>query len=313
MSSEGTSHTVAGTELAPRSSLFDVDGHRLAVSDWGPVEAQDSVLFLHGAEFHSGMNIAEIAALLAAHGVRTVALDAPGYGSSPASVPDVLRPPAHLAGLAAEVARRTQLGTPLLAGHSWGSHVACWASITPGTNWRGLLLLDGGFFDFADLFARLLPGGSTDAVLDALHARLSALSFGSWPDYFDHIESTLLRWTPAQQFMYSAAAREYDDGRIRSVQPPSRHTGSAASMVEWPTSLSWPSLAASGLPVHLMLSTEPPEAAHRRQHLFMDNFGAAVPHATVERIAQSTHEILDDAANAVAHRILACLSGDWPR
>lgn len=287
-----------------RSLLLTLSGREICVHEWGPPESSDVVFFWHGAEYHSGLSISEVASVLATRGVRTIAVDAPGYGRSPAGTD---ADPRALAQLADDVVTARSASPALFAGHSWGAHVACWAGAGAPRTWRALVLLDGGFFDFADLFARVL-GADNEVALAAIHERFADASFDDWPSYFAHLRHGLLRWTDAQEWMYRAAAREGVDGRIRPIVSGATSAAIAAGVVQRPTSQSWAAIAAAGLTVHLLLSTEPPEAATRRQEKFVDAFARALPDADIGRVAGSSHEIVDDAASVVTERLLAALA-----
>lgn len=291
-----------------RSADIEVEFGTLRVYEWGPQDASDVIFFWHGAEFHTGLSISEVATVLAERGVRTIAPDAPGFGRSPAPFTDrpELAEPSRLAEIAADVVRHRCDGSALFVGHSWGAHIGCWAAADASRLWRGLLLIDGGFFDFGDLFTRLWGIGPI-AALARLHDRFDDVSFADWSAYFSHLRQSMLRWTPEQDAMYRSAAKETPDGRVVPIISGATATAIAAGLVEHPTSLAWPGLRAGAIPVHLMLSTEPPAAAADRQRGFLKQFLGAVPAATTERVAAATHEMVDDAHLAVIGRILACL------
>jgi len=293
---------------AARSVDVDIQFGTVRVHEWGPPDAGGLVFFWHGAEFHSGLSVAEVATALAARGVRTIAPDAPGFGRSPvlfAAHPE-LAEPARLAQGAAEIVRKLSDASALFVGHSWGAHLGCWAAADASGPWRGLLLIDGGFFDFGDLFTRLW-GVEPRAALARLHDRFADVSFADWPAYYSHLRQTMMRWAPEQEAMYRSAAREAADGRIYPIVSGATAAAIAARLVEHPTSSAWPGLSARAVPVHLMLSTEPADVAADRQRGFVAQFRGAVPAASIEQVPASTHEMIDDAHLHVVHRILACL------
>lgn len=281
--------------------VTDTHPHAVHVREWGPPASSDVVFFWHGAEYHSGASIAEVARHLAAEGVRTIAIDAPGFGRSPAG--EALDP-AAMARLAAETVARHSRVPAVFAGHSWGAHVACWAGAISASSWRGLFLLDGGFFDFAELFAA--RGVEIAGALQTLHDLFEQAGFADWPSYFAQLSGGRGSWTPAQEARYRAAAYEAPDGRIRPIVSGATSAAIAAGVVRMRTSTTWPTIAAAGLPVHLLLSTEPAEAAARRLSLVSD-FRAALPAAGIESVPDSTHEIVDDAPGVVAARLRAFL------
>jgi pimeloyl-ACP methyl ester carboxylesterase len=287
-----------------RSYLATVNGVRLFVREWGPADAEDAVLFLHGAECHTGASIGEVARSLATSGIRTIAPDAPGFGRSPAS-PVTGDPPAT-AELLGALAARCARGAVVLAGHSWGAHVVCWAVAKPSNSWRGALLIDGGYVDFADIFSRVL-GMTSEVALEHLHASHANACFPSWEDYFSHLRSGLRRWGAAQMEMYRTAAHQEGDGQVRPIVSASTSADLARSLVERPTSNSWAAMDQGAIPVHLMLSTEPPARASALREEFISSFREALPHAQVQRVPAATHEVIDDAPEAVVGAVLGLL------
>ena len=73
----------AGLLVEIQAGRVEVQGVKLFVRNAGPEDADQVVVLLHGARFHSGTweSLGTLAAL-ARQGVRVVALDLPGYGQS---------------------------------------------------------------------------------------------------------------------------------------------------------------------------------------------------------------------------------------
>ena len=270
------------------------DDRSVNVHEWGPASSPDVVFFWHGAEHHAGANVGEIARLLATEGVRVIALDAPGFGRSPA---DLDADPVRLARLAVDVVAARYAAPAIFVGHSWGAHIACWAGAESPSTWRGLFLLDGGFFDFTELFARRAPDPG-DAPTEV---------FADWAEYFAHLRVGRRRWTTAQESMYRTTAHEDAAGRIHPISTGPTSRAVTAGVVNRPTSASWARIATAGLPVRVLLSTEPADAVARRQDGFLAAFATALPDAGIESIPGATHEIVDDAAEAIADRLNAFL------
>ena len=122
----------------PDDRTIQGDGVRLHARDWGG--SGQAVVLLHGLA--SNARIWDgVASRLAGAGLRVVALDQRGHGDSeqPASGYDFAAVGRDLA------AALTALGIerPVLAGHSWGAHVALeFAADRPG-GIAGLALIDG--------------------------------------------------------------------------------------------------------------------------------------------------------------------------
>ena len=98
-------------------------------------------------------------------GCGVVALDAPGFGRSPAVETDAYALD-RLAGLCRAAADALSLSEPVLAGHSWGGAVVVAAAALRPHDARALVLLDGGHID---------PGNWPDAQPEASFAELLAM------------------------------------------------------------------------------------------------------------------------------------------
>jgi pimeloyl-ACP methyl ester carboxylesterase len=129
----------------PEDRTVPGDGVRLHARDWGG--SGQAVVLLHGLA--SNARIWDgVASRLAGAGLRVVALDQRGHGDSgqPGSGYDFGSLGRDLA------AALTALGVerPVLAGHSWGAHVALeYAAGRPGAV-AGLALVDGGLLGAAE-------------------------------------------------------------------------------------------------------------------------------------------------------------------
>lgn len=237
------------------------------VREWGSTDATDVVLFLHGAEQHSGASVTEVAEILADRGIRTVAADAPGFGNSPAPIAhnDTVGIPRRYASLIRQVALIRGVSHAVLVGHSWGAHVACWAAaeVAEGVTWRSVVLLDGGYADFEAVFSRIFAL-EPEAALAHLYRRHAA-----------------------------TGAPAVADAISRGV-------------FSTPTSASWPGLTARRVPVHLLLATLPEDTRERRL-AFVENFTAEVVPATVRWIDGASHEIIADSPDEVVATILAAV------
>ena len=290
--------------LGSRTSLIEVEGVVIAIHEWGPAGSDRTVLFWHGAELHSGLSFAEVGSFLASAGVRSIALDAPGFGVSPEvyEARPELAHPRRLARLATEAASQVGVERAVFVGHSWGAHVACWAGCEPEPPWTALVLLDGGFFDFAELFGQVL-GLRPEEALSFLRSKSSANAFSDWDAYLSHVRADRPRWSPVLDEIYRAAAWLDDSGRIRPRASAATSAAIAEPLMRDPTSQTWPVLARSGIPVVLELSTVPAEAASRRRQLFLEPFMSALPQSTVRLVEGASHELLEDTPKEVAEAI----------
>jgi pimeloyl-ACP methyl ester carboxylesterase len=106
----------------------------LYYQEWG---AGDPLIALHPLALESGA-FAGVAGALARQGLRTLAVDLPGFGKTPA--PDEPLTPECLAAPVIELARSLE-SPPLLIGMSMGGRVALEAALTQPNLFRGIVLL----------------------------------------------------------------------------------------------------------------------------------------------------------------------------
>jgi pimeloyl-ACP methyl ester carboxylesterase len=154
-------------------------GGSISARSWGESTAA-TVLCWHGAG-GSFADYAELAPELVDRlGVRIVAIDAPGHGQSPARAAEAFRPSA-LARLVTEVLDELEVARTVFVGFSWGATVGCWFAALNPERTRGLVLLDGGHFDFADL-----EGFDSDRTLDEFVADAEAAAREEGADFGSH-------------------------------------------------------------------------------------------------------------------------------
>ncbi|MDX6475585.1 MAG: 4,5:9,10-diseco-3-hydroxy-5,9,17-trioxoandrosta(10),2-diene-4-oate hydrolase, partial [Gaiellaceae bacterium] len=123
---------------------------RIAVRHWGSRDGIP-VAFWHAlGPDASGAELAEVALVLADAGFHVVALDGPGFGSSP------LLPPERycltsLVAILNEVFDALEIDRPVVMGHSWGGAVAVKHAAAHPHDVRALVLFDSGHLDYRDL------------------------------------------------------------------------------------------------------------------------------------------------------------------
>src|SRR3954451_19406812 len=120
------------------------------VHEWG--RSDDVPLFFWHAlgPEASGADVSVVAPAFIASGFHVLAVDAPGFGRSPALPPEAYRLAALVELLHGLIDDR-ELERPVLMGHSWGGAIAvCYAGAYP-EDVRGLVLLDSGHIDYREL------------------------------------------------------------------------------------------------------------------------------------------------------------------
>ena len=132
--------------MIPPPRLVRTDAGTLAVREWRS-DGGVPLVFWHAlGPCASGAELVELAPRLAAHGIAPVSVDGPGFGA-PADAYDL----ASLAALLRATVRELGLDRPVLMGHSWGGGVVTTLAALHPAEARGLVLVDSGHLDYADL------------------------------------------------------------------------------------------------------------------------------------------------------------------
>ena len=111
-------------------------------------------------------------------------------------------------------------------------------------------------------------------------------------------------WSDGLARTFRAATRIDDDGRIAPAADPAGRARVYGALYASSITETWPALAAAGIPVLLLVATEPAEVEDFRARA-VKRFSAALPEADVVRIAGG-HDLIADAAPEVARVV-----GDW--
>lgn len=130
--------------------LVELDNAALAVHEWGSPTGRPFFFWHALGPDASAEYFAPVAERLAAAGYRVVAVDGPGFGSSPLLGEEAYALEA-LVDLVQQLVDAYELAPLVVAGHSWGGAIAVrYAAEHPG-NVSALVLLDSGHIDYADL------------------------------------------------------------------------------------------------------------------------------------------------------------------
>jgi pimeloyl-ACP methyl ester carboxylesterase len=273
------------------------------VYEWG-VNGSPAVLYWDGLG-GTGLHANELAPTLEErYGARVIAPDAPGHGRSPAGTTDAYRP-SRLASTAADLLDALDVKSALFVGFSWGAEVAVAFGAQEAERAAGLVLVDGGYWDFADL-----EGFDTDQGLEAAIAaaaeRAEGERYASWDAYFAEEREALGRWTPALEEAHRAAMR-VEGAEIVPVPGPEvmgaiRH----GNCVE-PTAESHAALAASGLQILLVT---PAEGLGPVSVAGIERFSANVPQLELATLPGAVHDLVSTAPADVAELVGSRLGTD---
>lgn len=154
-------------------TLIELNGRTWSYVDAG---AGPVVLLVHGWACDSG-DWAHLVPTLLRAGYRTIVLEVPGHGSSPAA-DDGYYPEDMAAGLAA-LLDRLEVPDAVVVGHSYGGSVAVAFAEQHRAQCRAIVLVDGAYGrDDAEVDAvaqKLLPALDTPAAVPAVSAMIASL------------------------------------------------------------------------------------------------------------------------------------------
>ena len=273
-------------------TLVRVDDVALNVREWGAPGAP-AILFWHAlGPAGSAETANEIGPVLAKRGRRLVGIDGPGFGASP------LLPPERyaldeLGRLALGVADAVGLERFACMGHSWGGAIAWNVVGLAPERVEALVLLDSGHIDYADIEE---PKTAAERIAAAPDFR--------WPSvaaFEADLRDGVRRWTPEVLGAYLAGLRE-EGGEL--VGAPAEARGAAMAGLTSRVSPFWTAAAERGLPVLLLLATEPPHVEQNREHV--PRFEEALPQADVRWVEGAGHGLLTDVGPALGEEI-----ADW--
>jgi pimeloyl-ACP methyl ester carboxylesterase len=286
----------------PDVRLLDLDGTTVAAREWGPPEGRPLVFWHALGAATSGAMAHETASILAdRHGVRTVALDCPGYGASPA-LPAGRYGVLALSALLRGVVERLELERPLLMGHSWGGLIVEAAAAVRPNGVSGLVLLDSGHLDYQDV-----PSFPSDTSWEALLAEASRPErqwrFADRDELRDELGDGLPRLvTEALLDAALAGMRLSEEGDLVGIPTPEVRAASMAGLCDVRATTLWPAIAESRLPILLLLGSEPAELRTQNE-AYLPAFREAFPEAHTSFVERAGHGLLIDLPDEVAARI----------
>jgi pimeloyl-ACP methyl ester carboxylesterase len=282
--------------MLPQPTRLEVAGARLAVREWGE-PGSPTVFFWHAlGTVTSGAYAAELAPALVDEGFRVVSPDGPGHGDSAPLAPERYRLQS-LVELVGELLDELGVERTVFVGHSWGAMIGAHFAAAHPERVRALVLLDAGYADPQEQ-----PGFDPDATPAALRERAHAMLAVRWTDwsaFFADARDGIPRWTPDLADVFRAGVTEENGGLRPAVEPDARAAAISALYFDGTMSETWPALAASGIPLLLLVATEPQDQEAFRTSACA-RFKAAVPHAVVRRVEGARHDLLVDAGPEVA-------------
>lgn len=199
-----------------REQWFDLEGTSLFARCWGG-DAGPTVLLWHGLGLRASMVFDELVETLTRRvPARFVAIDAPGFGRSPALRPDAYRTQT-LVDLSVSVLDRLGCGDALWLGWSWGAGLGCHVAAEHSSRVTGLALLDGGYRDVQPPHDRSWEGYQSEARQGWEEA-----CGKSWQEIAAVLQARSRRWSPVIEAAWRSGWHEMgsdDSGSANCLAP----------------------------------------------------------------------------------------------
>jgi pimeloyl-ACP methyl ester carboxylesterase len=286
-----------------RSFLTDTGSGALFVCEWG--DAGGPVVLYWDGLGGTGLHANELAPLLVDRfGARVISPDAPGHGRSAGVSADAYRP-SRLASTAADLLSTLGVEQALFVGFSWGAEIAIAFGAKHAERASGLVLVDGGYWDFADLRDFDTRQG-LEARIEVARRRTQDERYPSWEAYFEAERNALGRWTPELEEAHRAAKREQEGVVVPIATPEVVGAIGHGNLLE-PTSPEHAALAASAVPVLLVT---PAEGLGSVQRAGVERFRENVPQLEVETLPGAVHDLVSANPAGLAELIGTRL-GTW--
>jgi pimeloyl-ACP methyl ester carboxylesterase len=272
------------------------------VREWGS-QAGRPLVFWHAlGAGTSGAYLTEVAPTLTAAGLRLIAPDAPGFGESPAA-PREQYLTANVVELLRSILDERGIDRAILMGHSWGGTIATSFAAAHPERVAGLVLVDSGHADYQDQpgfphgksFEELVEDNRTpERTIRTTEAQFER-------DAPDEVRRPI---TPEVLEIFRAGLRQDGDELVSIVTPEAR-ASAMWGLMETRVTESWPAIAEAGIPILLLLATEPDEVGERNRG-DAERFRERFPDAEIVFLDGAGHDLFADAGPELAR-----LVADW--
>lgn len=257
--------------------------------EWGN-KNNPTLVLLHGMG-SAGLSFGELAKL-AMSNYHIVAFDLPGHGGKaplpneedylPTSIAENLRIRIESLGLT----------DVILVGHSWGAHLALYLAGLHPKMVKGLILLDGGYFQQDPL------GDSLKQQLENVDVFTEKVRYPSWEAFLESEKIDSPTWSKEIEAGRLAQVTEID-GEIRLAISPFTAKAVIKGIYQEQTAIIFPKVLS---PVLLMRSTLPIEVEDDRTTA-IEYLVERIPQAEIQAIPNTSHDIYRDAPETVACKI----------
>jgi pimeloyl-ACP methyl ester carboxylesterase len=269
------------------------------VREWGPPDGRP-LLFWHAlGAVQSGAYVTELAPTLTEAGFRVIAPDAPGFGLSPPLPPERYEIDS-LVQLLRGVLDERGLERAILMGHSWGGSVATAFAGTEPERVAGLAFVDSGQMDYQD--SPNFPHGKSleDLIADARRPEATVRS--KKDDFESAAEEGLRRAVTPELLEAVRAGLREEDGELVGIVTPEVRGAVLHGITKMRVKSYWPVIAEAGIPILLLLATEPEQIFEINERALPD-FRECFPRAEVHWIRGAGHDLIADAGPEVAQLV----------
>jgi pimeloyl-ACP methyl ester carboxylesterase len=274
------------------------------VREWGSPDGRPLVFWHALGSGTSGAYLTEVAPMLTAAGLWLLAPDAPGFGESPALPPEEYET-GSVVEMVGGLLDERGIDRAILIGHSWGGTIMTAFAATHPERVDGLVLVDSGQMDYQD--APGFPHGKSyeDLVEDA---RAPERTIRTTAEEFqrDAQEEVRRSITPELMEAFRAGLRE-EDGQLVSIVTPETRASAMYGLMGTRVTESWPAIAEAGIPILLLLATEPQETREQNQRA-AEAFAGRFPDAEIHFLENAGHDLFADAGPELA-RVVAAWAG----
>jgi pimeloyl-ACP methyl ester carboxylesterase len=269
------------------------------VREWGPKDGRPLVFWHALGAVQSGAYMTELAPTLTEAGLRLIAPDAPGFGQSPPLPPERYELDS-LVELLAGVLDERGIRRAILMGHSWGGSIALAFAARAPERAEGLVLVDSGQMDYQD--SPYFPHGKSleDMIADAeapeatVRVRKEELE----TEAQDGLPRPL---TPELFEAFKAGLRE-EHGELVGISSPEVRGAVLHGITKLRVPELWPAVAEAGIPILLLLATEPEETREQNER-WAPVFAERFPDAEIQLIEGAGHDLIADAGPEVARLV----------
>lgn len=267
------------------------------VREWGAEDGRPLVFWHALGAAQSGAYLTELAPTLTEAGLRLIAPDAPGFGESPPLPPERYELES-LVELLQGVVDEHGIERAILMGHSWGGSIAMAFAAKAPDRAEGLVLVDSGQMDYQDS-PHFPHGKSLEEVIEDARGQTVRVA----EDQLESAAQEGLRRpvTPGLLEAVKAGLRE-EDGELVGIVTPEVRGAVLHGITKMRVTELWPAIAEAGIPVLLLLATEPEETREQNERaapIFAEQF----PNAEIYWLEGAGHDLISDAGPEVARRV----------